>query len=103
MLLRHCRVQDGGEGHNCLLTTHDSLVPKHSEQASQVVAEAERACEAEETAVLKATGLYDFELRVKWSKTDLSAREKLDPVMKAWLNSSCFRKHALAYPTGAYG
>ncbi|KAK4233871.1 P-loop containing nucleoside triphosphate hydrolase protein [Achaetomium macrosporum] len=41
--------------------------------------------------------LFDFNKRVKWSKSDLSQREKLDPVFLSFLNASCFRKFALEY------
>lgn len=66
-------------------------------QTSQAVADAAEAQQQEDIAALSSQGLWDFETRAKWSKNDLSSQERLDPVIKAWLNSGCFRQFALDY------
>lgn len=42
-------------------------------------------------------GYLTSEKKVKWTKQDISQREKLDPVFMAFMNASCFRKFALEY------
>ena len=64
-------------------------------QTSQAIANAAEAQQQEEAAALSSSGLWDFENRLKWSKNDIAIRDKLDPVIKTWLNSGCFRQSAL--------
>ena len=41
--------------------------------------------------------LFDFGKKVKWTKQDISQREKLDSVFMAFMNASCLCKFALEY------
>ena len=66
-------------------------------QTSQAIEEAANAQQQEEAIALSSVGLWDFEKRIKWSKNDITAQEKLDPVIRSWLNSDCFRESALDY------
>ncbi|EAQ83009.1 hypothetical protein CHGG_10827 [Chaetomium globosum CBS 148.51] len=66
-------------------------------QTSQAIEEAANAQQQEEAIALSSVGLWDFEKRIKWSKNDITAQEKLDLVIRSWLNSGCFRESALDY------
>lgn len=46
---------------------------------------------------VESQNLFDFGKQVKWTKQDISQREKLDPVFMAFMNASCFRRYALEY------
>ncbi|KAK3360955.1 hypothetical protein B0T24DRAFT_653029 [Lasiosphaeria ovina] len=75
-----------------VLAERDVVDDETASQASQ----GSQASNASQGSTESQT-LYGFNKKVKWTRSDLVQREKLDPVFKGFLNASCFRKYALEY------
>ncbi|KAK1827757.1 hypothetical protein QBC39DRAFT_333888 [Podospora conica] len=70
----------------------DDSVASQATDATQATVNSDTEEAAQEVA-LKAQGLHHSDLRVTWSKADVSSRESI----RTWLNSSCFRAAALEH------
>jgi len=69
--------------------------------AVSIVSNADSDAPAPDAALTLETessqNLFELGRLVKWSKSDLSQRGKLDPSVARWFNAPCFRRYILAF------
>ncbi|KAK4232675.1 hypothetical protein C8A03DRAFT_39742, partial [Achaetomium macrosporum] len=87
-----------------------SLAERDEDEVGSQASNASQASQASEFSGLPAVdpsltladptldhNLFGCTSKVKWSKSDLSQRQKLPPVIMGFLNAACFRKYVLDY------